>query len=125
MLNRLIIIKHGAIACLLLLCSCAAKQDTCAAPSAKKESPYKALIVQQSETDTAWGYVILHNERQLIKQFSIPALSGNQRFDNRQQAAAVGNLVAFKLNHAQHPGISKNELDSMGIKQQIHAKQKR
>ena len=125
MLNRLIIIKYSAIAGVLLLCSCAAKQETDTAPSVKKEPPYKALIVQQSETDSVWGYIILHNERQVIKQFSVPALSGDQAFDNREQAAAVGNLVAFKLNHAQHPGISKNELDSLGIIQQTHAIQKR
>ncbi len=76
---------------------------------------FKALIVQKSNSDTSWGYIILNKDRQLIKQFSIPALEGNIPFSNRHDALLAGNLVADKLNHSLRPAISKKELDSMGI----------
>ena len=90
-----------------------------------KEPLYKVMLAQRNEQDSAWGYIILHNNRQMIRQFAIPAMDGNKAFDSKQQAAAVGELVAEKLNHAQRPGISKHELDSLGITQLTHATQEK
>jgi hypothetical protein len=124
MLNRLITIKQIPLAAVLLLCSCAARQNTPVADVAKAPL-YTVMVVQRSEQDSAWGYIILHNNQQMIRQFSIPAMDGNKAFDSEQQAAAVGELVAKKLNHAQRPGISKHELDSLGIIQLTHATQEK
>lgn len=115
MLRKLITIKHSPVAALLLLCSCYAKQDEKAVP-APGHDIYSSLAVQQDGRDTgAWGYVIFHNDKLMIQQFTIPALEGNKHFTGREQATLVGNLVAEKLNHAKHPGITKKELDSLGI----------
>jgi hypothetical protein len=124
MLNRLIIIKEIPLAAVLLFCSCTSRKNNSVVVVAK-EPLYKAMVVQRSKQDSAWGYIILHNNRQMIRQFSIPAMNGNKAFDSEQQAAAVGELVAEKLNHAQRPGISKHELDSLGIIQLTHATQEK
>jgi hypothetical protein len=98
-----------------MLCSCHAKNDAVMLPAAKQEI-YKSLAVQQDGKDTGtWGYVIFKLDKIMIQQFTIPALQGNKHFDTRQQAELVGNLVAEKLNHAKHPGVTKKELDSLGI----------
>jgi hypothetical protein len=112
----LITIKHSPIlATLLLLCSCYARQEEKAAPAAGQDM-YSSLAVQQDGKDTGvWGYVVFHNDKLMIQQFTIPALEGNKHFAGKEQAALVGNLVAEKLNHAKHPGITKKELDSLGI----------
>lgn len=115
MLQKLLTIKHIPIGLLFLLCSCYAKQEEKATPVIRKDA-YSCLAVQQDGRDTgAWGYVIFHNDKLMIQQFTIPALEGNQPFAGREQAVLVGNLVAEKLNHARHPGVTKKELDSLGI----------
>ena len=97
----------------MFLCSCYAKQED---KTPVKQPAFTSLAVQQDGKQAGpWGYVIFHNDKLMIQQFTIPAVEGNRHFDNQQQAALVGNLVAEKLNHTQHPGVSKKELDSLGI----------
>ncbi len=110
-------------ATLLLLCSCATKKEE-NGQAIVTASKYQLLVTQKSETDTSWGYIILSGDRQLIKQFTVPVLDGNRLFKNRQQAALVGGLVAAKLNSAQSPGITKKELDSLGITQSFTTNEK-
>ncbi|MES2849333.1 MAG: DUF4907 domain-containing protein, partial [Bacteroidota bacterium] len=101
------------MAAVLFLSSCYAKQDD---PLPIGKDNYTSLTVQQDGKERgAWGYVIFRNDKILIQQFTIPAVEGNRHFANRDQAALVGSFVTKKLNHAQHPGISKKELDSLGI----------
>lgn len=81
------------------------------------------MIIHNEQADTSWGYVVFKNNRQVIRQLSIPVLPGNKPFVNRQQAQVLANLVTHKLNHAQQPAISLSELDSLGIIPNTHALQ--
>lgn len=108
----------------LLLFSCHAPEAKAPAP-ASAEPVYKAMVIQQSEQDTSWGYIILCNNRKIIQQFTVPVIEGSKRFSNRVQALQTGRLVATKLNSHQSPRISKNELDSMGITLPTHATEKK
>lgn len=117
MQNRWITIRHipAAIAFLLLGCT----GDDALQSTTVNEPIYNMLAVQQDgREDGAWGYVIFKREKLLIQQFTIPAAGGNRRFVNREQAIQVGSLVAYKLNHAKLPGITTQELDSLGITKQ-------
>lgn len=114
MLQRLITIKYSPIAIVFFLYSCRANES---APSPVIRQPqFKSLAVQQDGKDTgAWGYMVFKDDKPLIQQFTIPALEGKKLFSGREQAGLVGRLVAEKLNKATHPGITKKELDSLGI----------
>lgn len=116
MQKKLTTIKYSAIIALLILfgCTTGEKKNTTIAVEIK-QLPFKVFTVQKSYSDTSWGYIIEHDNRVLIKQFSIPVLQGNLPFRNKQQAAMMGELVAGKLNNAQRPSITKKELDSLGI----------
>lgn len=114
MQNKLITIKYIPIAIVCLLFSCRAK-DEAKTPVVSKPL-YVSLAVQQDGKETgAWGYVIFKQDKLLVQQFTIPALEGNRKFSGREQAAVTGSLVAEKLNNGKHPGITKQELDSLGI----------
>ena len=114
MQKKLITIKNTLPALLIFLLSCKGeqKQNTSLLIS---ESAYKAFAVQKDNTQSVWGYIIEHNHHLIIQQFFIPALPGEQVFKNKEQAEAVGNYVAGKLNRSLHPTVSKKELDSLGI----------
>ena len=113
---------HALLVVLLFGCAGQQKED---AAVAKDTPPYKALIVQKNLKDTTWGYIIMQHDRELIRQFSIPAVEGNQPFRSKEQAALTGNLVAGKLNNSLRPAISKKELDSLGIIYLTNATQKK
>lgn len=73
--------------------------------------------VQVIQNDTgAWYYQILKDQKVLIIQKSIPAISGNKAFVDSTQAASVGALIVHKLSTGLFPpGVNKHELDSLQI----------
>jgi Domain of unknown function (DUF4907) len=107
-----------------ILFSCTSQQNGNAVLT-DQEPAYKVFVVQKDDNAANWGYEIEHNHKLMIKQFSIPALEGEQPFASKEQAAQTGGLVAKKLNLSMRPTISKAELDSLGIIQSTHAKQKK
>jgi hypothetical protein len=98
-----------------MLLSCSNRRQEAPKANAVKQQPYQLLLTQKNYTDTAWGYIIEHNNRRIIQQFTIPALAGNQPFKNRQQAATIGSMVLEKLNNGQRPTINITELQTAGI----------
>ncbi len=111
MQKRSVIIKV-AIGLCISLCACAIKKKP---EITGKDKRYKALLVRQTGVDSNWGYIVLCNDRQFIRQFTVPALAGNQPFASKEAAASVAGLVLQKLKRGRLPGINKHELDSLGI----------
>ena len=111
-------------ALLLLLFSCTEDQQQNAV-LIKNEPAYKAYAVQKDVPEKMWGYIIERNHHLIIQQFYVPALAGEQRFKNMEEAERVGNYVANKLNRSLHPSVTKTELDSLGIIKLKHAEQKK
>lgn len=92
-----------------------AMSNTLFTDSLLDEQEIYTLKVMQNDTG-AWYYHILKNQKTLIIQKSIPAISGNRAFIDSLQAARVGGLVIYKLSGGIFPpGISKKELDSLQI----------
>jgi|GEM_PF-836823 len=114
MQNRLITIKYIPVVIVFLLSGCNANDNT-KTPVANVPV-YTSLAVQEDgKTTGAWGYVIFRYDKLLIQQFTVPAVEGNTLFAGKEEAAMTGSLVAKKLNTGKHPGIKKQELDSLGI----------
>lgn len=121
----LVVIKRRlAVFVLLVLFSCSAEQNHPVA-IANSEPAYKVFVVEKNNDKNSWGYIVEYRHKLIIKQFSIPALEGEQPFKNKEQATLVGDLVTKKLNMSMRPAITKTELDSLGITQPIHAVQKK
>ena len=73
------------------------------------------LKIISSENET-FGYNILVNDKTIIHQPNIPAVSGNQGFQTREDAKKVGKLVIQKLRNKKFPPtITVDELDSLGV----------
>lgn len=62
-----------------------------------------------------WGYEILVNNKRLIKQDFIPAISGRKGFVTEAEAATIAKLVVKKMSTTKFPTVSLQELDSCGI----------
>jgi len=65
--------------------------------------------------ESGWGYVIYVNGKALIDQPTIPAVGGNQKFQDSHQAKKVGSLVIEKLNNGESPAISIRDLENLNI----------
>lgn len=75
--------------------------------------------VETFETESGWGYSIVHNDKVFIKQEHVPAVSGNYSFIRESDARNVGSLVLKKLKNQQSPSITIHELDSLKIEYPI------
>jgi Domain of unknown function (DUF4907) len=114
MQNRLTTIKYFLAAILIFLSGCSTHDKT-KIPNANIPVFTSLAVQEDGKTTGAWGYVILRHDKLLIQQFTVPALEGNKQFAGKEEAAMTGRLVAKKLNSGNHPGITKQELDSLGI----------
>ncbi len=74
------------------------------------------LIIQSIKTANGWGYVIKNNDKIIIKQSIIPAISNYKSFETEKEALAVGQLVVQKLDSNNSPTITKNDLILLKIK---------
>lgn len=80
------------------------------------DSDKDGLILKTlQDENNHWYYEIYSYDRLLIKQKTIPALEGNQYFDDQQSAYRVGNIVIDKLRKGSSPSISLNDLQNAGI----------
>jgi hypothetical protein len=86
------------------------------APAAEgKEIEVQTFL--NTDAPGGYGYDITVSGKLYIHQPHIPAVSGNRSFISENDARKAGELVAGKLrNNIMPPGISLEELDSLGIK---------
>jgi Domain of unknown function (DUF4907) len=78
---------------------------------AKIEYTYKTFPISKD----SWGYSILKDGKQIIRQEQIPAVQGNSSFINESDAAAVARLIADKLKAGKSPAVSRDDLTALGI----------
>ena len=62
-----------------------------------------------------WGYSIMKEGKQVIRQNQIPAVQGNVLFANEADAAKVAKLVVSKLNASEIPTVTISELAALRI----------
>lgn len=67
------------------------------------------------ESGEGYGYDIFQNNRIIIHQDIIPAITKNKPFENLQDAKKVGTLVIEKLRNKQKPYVSLEELKDLKI----------
>jgi hypothetical protein len=79
----------------------------------KKEDNLKVVSIK---IKNGWGYTILSNNKIIIKQTIVPAVSQYKCFQSEKEALAVGQLVAQKLKSNLAPTITKGDLVSLKIK---------
>lgn len=69
--------------------------------------------------NNTYGYKIQRNGQTIIHQQNIPAVPGVEGFRTEDQAMKVGLFVVEKLKKGKFPpGVSVEELDSLGVLQQ-------
>lgn len=69
-----------------------------------------------SLTNKNYGYAIYFKQKLIIKQETVPALSGDVAFKDSLQALRVMDLVIKKLNEGKSPTINTTELKELKIK---------
>lgn len=95
-----------------------------AQPNQKDESfpdvePFKNSIITSKlipSLNNTWGYEILIDNKLIIHQSSIPALSGNDGFKSKEAAQKVADLVITKIKKGEMPpSITIEELKKLNI----------
>ena len=70
-----------------------------------------------SSARNSFGYEIQIQNKVVIRQLSIPGVSGNKGFDKKEDAEKVAALVIIKMRRGlMPPTIEKKELDSLEVK---------
>ena len=62
-----------------------------------------------------WGYEILVNNKRLIRQEIIPAISGRRGFATEAEALLISKLVIKKMSTTKFPTVTEHELDSCSV----------
>ena len=78
----------------------------------KKDPDLRIRITRQQD---GYGYQILKDRKAVISQPFIPAVAGEQPFQDSLQAKKTAELALRKLHKYKLPGIKISELDSMKI----------
>lgn len=86
--------------------------STIACLSCKRDN----LELQVYKVDNGYGYEIIHKDRILIKQNSIPSVQGNKKFCDSIDAVKVGNRVIDLLRSNKIPVIKDKDLKKLNIK---------
>lgn len=74
------------------------------------------IQVKTYKGKNGWGYDIYVNNKLLIHQPDIPALSGNRGFPTKTHAQRVAELVVDKIRkNILPPSITKQELKDIGV----------
>lgn len=92
--------------CIVVVCVGDSKQDL-------KQEPYRLEVVQVKPY--GYGYHVLCNDRLVIKQPFIPAVSGKRTFSKAEDAERIGTLVMKRLSAGEDFAISRNDLLEQGI----------
>ncbi len=83
--------------------------------NSKQNRPFTLNVLQTENGD--WAYEIKYANNPFIFQENIPAVPGNKSFNDSISAAKVGQLMLTKIIQQKPPGISVDELKSLGIVQ--------
>jgi hypothetical protein len=67
------------------------------------------------QTSNGWGYSIMKEDEQVIRQEQIPVIQGNIPFKNEDDAEKVARLVADKLNAGEMPTVTMKDLKDLEI----------
>ena len=81
----------------------------------RKESA-KKTYVSEIQVAGGWGYEVIYNNKVLIIQEYIPAISGEYPFQTKQEALSIGSLALKRFIEIQRPAITMQDLDSLLIK---------
>lgn len=73
-------------------------------------APKKQFNAVVYKYGSGWGYGVYHGRHLVIMQPIIPCYSFNKSFSTKEQAKAVGDLVAEKLQNNQDPSLQKEEI---------------
>lgn len=78
----------------------------------KKKYPEKSekLSYNTFYIKSGWGYDIIMNNRTIIHQELIPALTVQRGFEKKEDAEKAAQLVIQKIKNRQSPALSKNEI---------------
>jgi hypothetical protein len=83
--------------------------------SVQAAGPVFSWVVVPSVNGT-WGYEVLRESKLLIRQKSVPGLSGNEGFKTRADAEKVARLVIFKLeNGIMPPTVTIDEMTKIKV----------
>lgn len=74
------------------------------------------LSIHAFKTSTGWGYVLVNQEKTIIKQTIIPVISEIKSFKTEEDALKIGNLVLQKLKDDLSPTVTKKDLIALNIK---------
>lgn len=85
----------------------------------QKKSDQLQLDIRITKQKTGYGYQIVKGKKTLINQPFIPAVQGEQSFQDSMQAHKTAALVIHKIGNSSFPRISLDELDSMKIAYEI------
>lgn len=101
------------------------KQNTAKTDSVKKpeKNPYenapievKTYRVDSTNATKGYGYDIYVWGQPMIHQPNIPAIPGNSGFKTEEYAKKAGEFAAMKIKkNIMPPGVSPEELDSLGV----------
>lgn len=76
-------------------------------------TPYSLGII---EIEGGYGYQVSHNNHIAIFQPFIPAISGKKPFMEKEDAKKVGQLVIDRMKAGENYTITRQDLESLGIK---------
>ncbi|WP_299222232.1 DUF4907 domain-containing protein [uncultured Aquimarina sp.] len=79
----------------------------------KNDDVYTLKINERAEKE--WYYEVYSDSKLIIKQETIPGVSGIQHFKSKEEARKIGTLVITKLKSGNMPMISLNELKKYDI----------
>lgn len=83
--------------------------------STVNQGPEYSINLFSVDSGKGWGYDILENDKVIIHQDIIPAVTDSRPFLSMLEAKKVGTLVIEKLEKKQKPYISIAELKKLGI----------
>lgn len=105
------------IASVALICLAACNNTAATNAGKNNKADSNVVAVYVFPVQRGYGYSIVVNDKEFIKQDCIPAIQGNKAFVSEEQAGKTGKLVADKIRSGQLPTLTVDELNTLGITQ--------
>lgn len=111
--------KRALTVALLTVCiaACNNEVDT-NAHAYQQHADSNRVEVYTFPTQQGFGYSIVVDHKEFIRQDCIPVIQGNKPFPTELMAAQTGKLVAQKIRNNELPTLTLQELNKLGITQQ-------